>query len=159
MKEKIAEFSINAVGLSPLSYQWQKNGVNIPGAISMNYETDTLKTADNNSSYRCIVSNSYGSDTSVTGILKVTPLDERVTDGLLVLYDFQEGNGSTINDVSGVGIPLNLQINTPSAVEWTNYGLNVKSTASISSNVAATKVYNALTSTNAMTIEAWIKLP
>ena len=151
------EFSVNAVGLSPLSYQWQKNGVDIPGANGMYYEIDTLKVSDNNSTFRVIVSNTFGSDTSIAATLKVTPKNERVSNDLVLLYLFQEGSGTTINDMSGVGTPLNLQINTPGAVEWTQYGLNVKSAATITTGIAATKLIDTLTSTNEITIEAWVK--
>lgn len=42
------------------SFQWQKNGVNISGATSKYYTTNT------SGSYRCIVSNACGGDTSNT---------------------------------------------------------------------------------------------
>ena len=32
-----ASFSVTALGTPPLSYQWQKNNVNIPGATSATY--------------------------------------------------------------------------------------------------------------------------
>ncbi len=34
----------------------------------------------------------------------------RITDGLVVLYTFEGGSGTTVTDVSGVGTPLNLTI-------------------------------------------------
>jgi hypothetical protein len=154
---KTVEFVVEAAGVSPLTYQWQKNGVNITGANTQNYETDTLTLADDNSTFRVIVSNTYGSDTSNSVTLSVSPSDDRVTGGLVVNYKFTEGSGTVINDLSGVGAALNLQINTPAAVEWTDYGLNVKSAASIQSSSAATKLYDALTSTNEVTIEVWLK--
>ena len=44
-----------------------------------------------------------------------------------LLYKFQEGSGTIINDLSGFGTPLNLQIYTPASVEWTDYGFNFTS--------------------------------
>ncbi|MEJ2614747.1 MAG: T9SS type A sorting domain-containing protein, partial [Ignavibacteriaceae bacterium] len=58
--------------LKSLTYQWQKNGVNIPGATSSEYTTNPLTLSDYNSTYRVIVSNSQGSDTSRTAILHLT---------------------------------------------------------------------------------------
>ena len=34
-----ATFTVVAAGSVPLSYQWQENGANIPGAISSSYTT------------------------------------------------------------------------------------------------------------------------
>ena len=42
----------------------------------------------------------------------------RVSDGLLALYTFDEGSGSTVHDVSGVGTPLDLTIANTGAVSW-----------------------------------------
>lgn len=65
-----ATFSITATGDTPLSYQWQKNGVDIGGATSNIYTINpaTLSDAGN---YRCYVTNSVGSDTSAIGMLFV----------------------------------------------------------------------------------------
>ena len=48
-------YSVSASGTEPLSYQWQKNEVDIPGAISSSYAATEFGL------YRCIVSNSCGS--------------------------------------------------------------------------------------------------
>jgi hypothetical protein len=72
-----ATFSIVASGTLPLSYQWQKNGSNIPGATSASYSTSATVTGDNGETFRCIVSNSAGSATSNSATLTVntaTPL-------------------------------------------------------------------------------------
>ncbi len=45
----------------------------------------------------------------------------RITDSLLALYTFDEGSGSTVQDTSGVGAPLNLNIPDPSRVTWGNW--------------------------------------
>ena len=66
-----ATFSVQASGASPLSYQWQRNGVAIAGATSATYATGSTTTADNGSVFRCIVSNSFGSATSNEATLTV----------------------------------------------------------------------------------------
>ena len=55
-----ASFSVTALGAPPLTYQWQKNNVNIPGATSATYSIAKASLTDNGS-YRVIVSNNTGS--------------------------------------------------------------------------------------------------
>jgi hypothetical protein len=66
-----ATFSVVATGTAPLSYQWQKSGVNITGANSASYTTPATATADNGSTFDVVVSNSAGSATSNTATLTV----------------------------------------------------------------------------------------
>jgi hypothetical protein len=49
-----------AVGVPPLSYQWRKNGVPIPGATSPSYSITNVTTA-NAGTYDLLVTNLYGS--------------------------------------------------------------------------------------------------
>ncbi len=65
-----ATFTVAATGSGPLSYQWRKDGVNIPGATS-----DTLVifpvTIDDAGDYDCVVSNTCGGQTSAPATLTV----------------------------------------------------------------------------------------
>jgi parallel beta-helix repeat protein len=72
MSGQTATFSVMASGSTPLSYQWQKNGTNISGATTATYTTSATTSTDNNSTFRVIVSNSYGSVTSASATLTVT---------------------------------------------------------------------------------------
>jgi hypothetical protein len=67
-----ATFSVVAAGTAPLSYQWRKNATNISGATAASYTTPTTTTADNNSKFDVIVSNSGGSITSAQATLTVS---------------------------------------------------------------------------------------
>jgi len=67
-----ATFFAGASGAAPLGYQWQKNRVNIPGATFSSYTTPATTLADNGSTYRVVVSNSFGSVTSNEAVLTVT---------------------------------------------------------------------------------------
>ena len=68
-----AAFSVVANGTAPLSYQWQKNGANIPGATSSSYTTPATATSDSGSTFVVIVSNSAGTATSNSATLTVNP--------------------------------------------------------------------------------------
>jgi hypothetical protein len=64
-------FTVAASGTAPLSYQWQKNSVAIPGANGTALNLTAVTTADAGS-YSAIVTNAAGSATSATATLTVT---------------------------------------------------------------------------------------
>ena len=80
----------------------------------------------------------------------------RVTDGLLALYEFDEGSGSTVSDTSGAGTPLDLIINTTTAVTWQTGRLQVNTTTVIASPGSADKIIQACRLSNSLTVEAWV---
>jgi len=59
-----ATFTIEASSQGPVFYQWQKDGVSIEGAHAPSYTTPPTHPEDDDASFRCIVSNPTGSDTS-----------------------------------------------------------------------------------------------
>ena len=67
-----ASFFVVATASAPLSYQWQKNGVNIAGATSSSYTTPPTTAGDNSAKFTVVVSNSAGSVTSNVATLTVT---------------------------------------------------------------------------------------
>src|SRR5438552_7459764 len=69
-----ATFSVGAAGTPPLTYQWQKNGVDIPGATSSSYTTPATTSADTGTGtiFRVVVSNTAGSVTSNSATLTVS---------------------------------------------------------------------------------------
>src|ERR1700722_7366132 len=69
---KSAMFAVTAVGDSPLTYQWQKNGAPITGASSSSYTTPATAMADSGSTYLVVVTNSSGSVSSRLAVLTVT---------------------------------------------------------------------------------------
>ncbi len=74
----------------------------------------------------------------------------------IVLYTFDEGSGTTINDVSGVGAPLNLTVQNGAATSWVSGALSINSSTIVESSGAATKIIDAVTASEAITVEAWI---
>jgi len=67
-----ASFSVAATGTAPLSYQWNKNGVAIPGATSSSYTTPATTSSDNGAQFTVLVSNATGSVTSNAATLTVS---------------------------------------------------------------------------------------
>jgi hypothetical protein len=68
-----AVFNVTAGGAAPLAYQWQKNGVNIPGAMASSYVTPPATLADSGAQFRVILTNAFGAVTSSWATLTVNP--------------------------------------------------------------------------------------
>lgn len=81
----------------------------------------------------------------------------RVTDGLLALYAFDEGTGTTVGDTSGVGTALDLTIDTEAAVTWGTGTLEATAAVRIFSPAAATKIRDACVASDQVTLEAWVE--
>jgi glucose/arabinose dehydrogenase len=65
-------FSVSATGSQPLTYQWQRNEQNIPGATSSSYSIAAVATSHNGARFRCFVSNQAGTAVSNGAVLTVT---------------------------------------------------------------------------------------
>lgn len=70
------KLSVTAVGEAPLTYQWQKDSVDIAGQNSSALFLYNVEKSDD-ATYRCIVSNNISADTSNSA--KVTVLNESIT--------------------------------------------------------------------------------
>lgn len=81
----------------------------------------------------------------------------RVSDGLIVFYDFADENGEIIKDRSGVKPSLDLRIKNAAAVSRKSGKLEIRGPASIRSDKPATKVTANLKRSGEMTVEAWIR--
>ena len=66
-----ASFSVGASGTPPLAYQWQRNGVNIAGATASTYTIGSASATDDGATFRCVVTNSFGTATSSAATLTV----------------------------------------------------------------------------------------
>jgi glucose/arabinose dehydrogenase len=84
-----ANFSVTANGTAPLTYQWQRNMVNITGANSSTFTIPTTVFADNGAKFRCVVTNSFSTANSNEATLTVNappnisaqPADQTVVQG------------------------------------------------------------------------------
>jgi Bacterial Ig domain/Concanavalin A-like lectin/glucanases superfamily len=131
-------------------------GTNGSAAINPNQTvTYTAGLFVGTDSFTYTVADGAGGTATATVTVTVTP-PPRVTTSLQARYDFNEGSGSTVNDTSGVGTPLNLAIANPAAVSWLPGALSVNTSTVLSSAGAAGKVITAVQSSNSVTVEAWI---
>ena len=67
-----ASFTVAASGSAPLSYQWQRNGVDVAGATSTTYSIATTVLGDSGATFRAVATNVAGSATSNSATLTVT---------------------------------------------------------------------------------------
>ncbi len=85
----------------------------------------------------------------------VDPYYGRVTDGLLALYEFEEGKGSTIGDAMPAPYPLNIA--TLGDVTWHPHSLELKNYTKVAGSGNFDKLVSASKLTNEVTVEAWVK--
>ncbi|MEQ9409124.1 MAG: DUF1592 domain-containing protein, partial [Fuerstiella sp.] len=78
-----------------------------------------------------------------------------MTRDLQALYTFEDGKGDVVSDRSGAG--LDLKIADPSGVQWRDGVLTVRSATMIASRQPAKKIIEAVKSSNALTVEAWLQ--
>jgi Putative Ig domain/Immunoglobulin domain/Immunoglobulin I-set domain len=126
-----ATFSVVATGTAPLSYQWNKNGAAISGAVSSTYTTPAATSSDNGAQFTLLVSNSAGSVTSTAATLTVNatavapaittqPANQTVTAGQTATFS-----------VVATGTP-------PLSYQWQKNGANVTGATSPTYTTAAT---------------------
>jgi len=68
-KDKVV-FEVIAEGIPPIYYQWQKDGLDIPGATDSVFIIPNVQMEDGGE-YHCIATNVYGSDTSNSASLSI----------------------------------------------------------------------------------------
>jgi len=81
----------------------------------------------------------------------------RVDAGLILLYAFDEGSGSTIADQSGVAPSHDLTIADPGNITWSADHLDINAATALSTAGAATKVATRAQASEELTVEAWVK--
>lgn len=111
-----ASFSVGALGTPPLSYQWQKNQINIPGATDSTY-TIAQTTPNDAGSYRVIVSNASGNVTSNSADLSVVNNAMPVAEILTPVAGLTWVAGDTIS-FSGQGTDPDQGDLLPQSMSW-----------------------------------------
>ncbi|MBB6096251.1 glucose/arabinose dehydrogenase [Povalibacter uvarum] len=112
-----ANFEAAASGTAPLTYQWQRNGVNISGANQATYTIPSVIAGDNGASFRVVVSNAFGSATSSLATLTVTsntaPVATIASPAANTTY-----RGGQVFTFSGSGSDAEEGTLPPSALTW-----------------------------------------
>ncbi len=94
-----ASFAVAATGNGPISYQWQRNGNNIPAAIEASYTLNAVSAADNGAQFRVVVSNSQGSVVSGYAMLTVsTGTEDQQAQVLKLMSLWSDGLSSAAYD-------------------------------------------------------------
>ena len=100
-----ATFSVTALGTTPLSYQWKKNGASITGATSSTYTTPATTASDNGAQFTVAISNAAGTVTSNAAILTVNvppsitaqPASQTVTTGQTATFSVTASGTAPLN--------------------------------------------------------------
>ena len=90
-----ATFTVTADEGEPLIYQWQKNSININGAIYSSYTTPPTSASDNNAHFSVIVSNAAHNITSNVAVLTVLPVEQNSY--YIAVNGNDNGDGSEAN--------------------------------------------------------------
>ncbi len=82
----------------------------------------------------------------------------RVQNSLIAFYTFDEGTGTTVHDLSNFGPPLNLAFSPRFHIRWlrNSHGIEIGQPAIVQSQGPAKKLFNALSTTHALSIEVWM---
>src|SRR2546430_3127389 len=107
-----ATFSVGAAGTPPLTYQWQKNGADIPGATSSSYTTPATTSADSGAMFRVVITNSAGSATSNSATLTVSAGPVASTVDVMTYHYDNSRSGQNLNET----------VLTPANVNSTKFG-------------------------------------
>ena len=78
--------------------------------------------------------------------------------GCIALYNFSEGAGDIVHDISSFGPPLDLTVTPASSIRWLKpaAGIEFQKPGIVRSHAAAEKLFDAIKTTNELSIEAWI---
>ncbi|MFA5344584.1 MAG: hypothetical protein WC381_11575, partial [Kiritimatiellia bacterium] len=126
-----ATFGVIAAGTAPFTYQWRKNGVNIPGATAVVYTTPVALDGDNGTKYSVVVANAAGNVTSADAtltvnsappVITVQPTNRAVMAGQTAAFS-----------VTAVGT-------TPLTYQWRKNGTNIAGATAASYTTPATTV-------------------
>lgn len=91
-----AVFSTEAFGGQPISYQWFRDGTEIPGADSSVLILPGLNLADSGATVFCIASNTWGADTSQSAVIGVSANNRPLPEILLPLATQLYRGGDTL---------------------------------------------------------------
>ncbi|MCA1964396.1 MAG: S8 family serine peptidase, partial [Prosthecobacter sp.] len=101
--------SVTASGSTPLSYQWQRNDQNIPGATASSYTVASVTEA-HAGNYKVSITNPFGSQVSATVFVGVDPISVRPPNDLFVNAEVLPG---TAGRVAGTNLRASAETGEP----------------------------------------------
>lgn len=163
---KSISYSVVANSALPVSYYWRTNGVFIPGATAATLNLSNLQS-NNAAGYSVIVSNAYGSVTSVTNALMVVPNNYPyaqlvLADNPIGYWRLDELAGTTAFDCVGGrnGTYNSTQLGQPGYnLVDTHKSARFGFLAVQNSYVGSIPVDFGSNANNSLTVEAWVKGP
>ena len=109
-----AAFTVQLARMLGATFQWKRNGTNIPGATSNICVFGPVSLSDNNSTYWCGITNFYGSTNSATA--KLTVLADTTPPTVVAV--------NSLGDNSLVAVTFSEPVEATSAGNANNYHLN-----------------------------------
>jgi hypothetical protein len=125
--------SVSALGTSPITYQWKKDGVNISGANGSSYSISSAKATDSGG-YSVVVTNVVGSVTSSSAKLTVNELAPAI---------LTQPSSSTVAVGSGVSFTVSASSNLSLGYQWKKDGAFITGATSSTYTIASTKTTDA----------------
>ena len=108
-----AQFTVSVRGRQPLSVQWFKNDVAVPGATGLQLNLTNVQPEDNDAQIYAVVSDALGSATSGTAVLRLN--DDSIAPELLDIR---------ISSLNSVELIFSEPINPDDAADISLYALN-----------------------------------
>jgi len=121
---QVVTFSVTANGASPLSYQWRKNGTNIPSATASSFVINTAASTDDGN-YDVIVSNTVtpaGVTSNTVALTVGIPVGNVLASRVPAATALTPGQSVTFS-VAAEG-------DTPLSYQWRKNGTNIPSATS-----------------------------
>ncbi|MBG90019.1 MAG: hypothetical protein CMO80_24405, partial [Verrucomicrobiales bacterium] len=109
-----ASFTVLASGTAPLSYQWRKNGVDIPGATTTTLNINNAQSVDE-ASYDVVITNVGGSVTSAAATLTFSIPPTIIT----------QPQSQTFGALSDVIFTVATAGTTPLSYQWSKDGVDI----------------------------------
>jgi len=113
-----AIFTVEATGTAPLTFQWRKNAVDIPGATAARYTTPATTLADDGALFSVVVTNAAGNAPSAAVALTVTPLPTPVA-------ITTQPQASTVNEGQTATFSVAATGTAPLAYQWKKNGVDI----------------------------------
>lgn len=103
-----ATYSVQANGSPPLSYQWQRDGSDIPGAVADSFTTSPAGAADDGARFRVVVRNAAGQAVSQEALMHVNGVGPTLV-GLLRFGLLAEGQRLVMSSTATGTAPFSHQ--------------------------------------------------